>query len=217
MAKKASLILSSILLLAGCNRNSPDEYARFHNDGRAKPIVALMPVLDSTENELEWNLANEFTDSLRYKINAKGDLFLVSEKEIQAKIDTLADSDRPFDPEVNWAADRFPEQEFVVFTEIIQHEETPLDPKQSAESSAKLNMSMRVRVVDLRGKAPKVILQEIVEDTTFIPRAFTRENFAQEPWGSEMYDLSPMGVAHAQFIKEVTQRIEDYILLAKSR
>ena len=176
-----------------------------------------MPVLDSSESNPGWSLSQEFSNSIRSSLTQAGEVFLVSEKEIEAKIETLNEKDRPFDPDVSWVSDRFPGQEFVVFTELMEHDETPLDAKQSAESSAKLNMALRLRVIDLRGKQPQVILQEILTDSTYIPRAFTQENFSQGSWGTEMYEISPIGTAHAQFVKEVSQRIEEYILLAKSR
>lgn len=217
MSRKTTLLLGALLLVAGCKNNAPDEYAQFHQDGRAKPIVALMPVLDSSESKPGWSLSAEFSNSIRKALTQQGEVFLISDKEIEAKIETLSEKDRPFDPDISWVSDRFPEEEFVIFTELMEHEETPLDAKQSAESSAKLNMALRVRVIDLRGKEPQVILQEIVTDSSYVPRAFTQENFAQGLWGTEMYDLSPIGSAHAQFVKEVSQRIEEYILLAKSR
>jgi hypothetical protein len=75
---------------------------------------------------------------------------------------------------------------------------------------------MRVVVVDNRGQQPEVILQEIVHDSHFIPRQFNQYNFHQVSWGNEEFTISPLGMAHTQFLKEISSRIEDYILLAQS-
>lgn len=73
---------------------------------------------------------------------------------------------------------------------------------------------MRVRVFDLRGKEPKIVLQELIHDSHFIPRQFTQANFYQVPWGHESFSISPIGLAHAEFTKEISSRLEDYILMA---
>jgi hypothetical protein len=78
-------------------------------------------------------------------------------------------------------------------------------------------MSVRVRVIDMRGKQPKIVLQELIHDTHHIPRQFTRANFYQVAWGKESFNISPMGLAHAQLTKEIASRLEDYILLAMRR
>ncbi len=64
-------------------------------------------------------------------------------------------------------------------------------------------MSVRVRVIDVREKTPKVVLQEIVEQSHHVPRQFTKANFNQVPWGDEAFDISPLGIAHDQLCKEL--------------
>ena len=87
----------------------------------------------------------------------------------------------------------------------------------SADTSANLNMSLRVRMLDLRGPQPSIVLQEIVHDSHHIPKQFTRANFHQVEWGKGSFNISPLGLAHAQLTKEIASRIEDYALLAKHR
>ena len=76
-------------------------------------------------------------------------------------------------------------------------------------------MTIRVIVVDIRQAQPVVILQEVVQDSHFIPRQFNQYNFHQVYWGNEEFEVSPLGMAHTQFLKEISSRIEDYITLAK--
>ena len=112
----------------------------------------------------------------------------------------------------------FQGDQFVVFLELVEHEEVyKQDRKKTAdisECSADLNMSMRVRVFDLRGTEPKIVLQEMVHDSHFIPRQFTQTNFYQVPWGHESFSISPIGLAHAEFTKEIASRLEDYIVMS---
>ena len=76
-------------------------------------------------------------------------------------------------------------------------------------------MTMRVRVFDVRGNEPKVILQELVQNSHFIPRQFTSEHFYQASWGTENFQITPVGLAHAKFTKELASRIGEYVLLAR--
>jgi hypothetical protein len=78
-------------------------------------------------------------------------------------------------------------------------------------------MGIRLRVIDLRGNAPKVVLQEMIRDSYFVPKTLIPTDYSVEVWGTDNFRKSPMGIAHAQLVQEVATRITDYILLAKSR
>jgi hypothetical protein len=113
----------------------------------------------------------------------------------------------------------FQNEEFVTFLELVEHEFSPVKTKAMPlqEASNNLNMAVRVRVVDLRPAAPKIVLQEMIKDTYFVPKTLIPSDYAVDTWGTEGFRKSPMGVAHAQLIQDVANRISDYILLAKSR
>jgi hypothetical protein len=93
----------------------------------------------------------------------------------------------------------------------------PIVAKDVQESSAELIVSVRVLVVDVREKTPKVVLQEIVEQSNHVPKQFTKANFNQVPWGDEAFAVSPLGIAHDQLCKEIAARVEDYILISGAR
>ena len=78
--------------------------------------------------------------------------------------------------------------------------------------SADLNITIRLRIVDLRPFEPKIILQEMIHDTHHIPRQFTRANFYQVSWENEHFHISPLGLAHAELVKDLCNRLEEYIL-----
>ena len=75
---------------------------------------------------------------------------------------------------------------------------------------------MRLRVFDLRGKEPVVVLQEILHRNHLIPKPSDLKEPCPERWKRMTFIVSPLGLAHAQFTKEAVERIEDYILLSKS-
>lgn len=202
-----------LALVTGCNLNLiPLEDHKQQTQAALKPVVAIAPVIDSTEEDSIWSLSDEFTYCINHQLAQKNHLSLMDLDK------TLVLSQNPFGQDVSWIKKVFSHHGFVVFLELVEHNEVARqDDKKTIDSkkcSAELLMTMRVRVFDLRKDEPKVVLQELVHESHFIPRPFTRSNFQQEKWGHEMFTISPMGLAHSQFIKHICNRLEDYVLLA---
>ncbi|MDR2539483.1 MAG: hypothetical protein LBC45_02560 [Chlamydiales bacterium] len=206
----------ALTLVTGCHWNLiPQEENKQQIQVALKPIVAIVPVINSTEEDSIWNLSEEFTYCITNQLAQKNHLSLINlDKTTQGPVLGL----NPFGQDISWLKKVFSHHGFVVFLELVEHNEAVRqDDKQIIDSkkcSAELLMTMRVRVFDLQKNEPKVVLQELVHESHFIPRPFTRSHFQQEKWGHEMFAISPMGLAHAQFIKHICNRLEDYILLA---
>ena len=214
----AAAVLS--LLTGGCNQHdNASPVTHSEQPPSLRPVVALVPVIDSTKSDLSWNLADEWTASLDYRLSDSDRLYLVDLKTTYETLQKAKPIPNPFGMDCRWLKKTFPKNEFVVFLEIVEHEEVLRQDKKNPVApnlcTADLNMGVRVRVFDLRGDQPVAVLQEILHDTHFVPRPFTRANFDQIAWGEEGFDISPMGLAHATFVKEIARRIEDYILLQK--
>lgn len=206
------------LIVSGCNQHADSDPVTYSEHSPSlRPIVALVPVIDSTKNDLSWSLADEWTFALDHRLSCSNRLYLVDLKTTYDIVQKAKPLSNPFGIDYRWLKKVFSKNEFVVFLEIVEHEEilrqdkkNPVDPKLC---TADLNMGVRVRVFDLRGDQPIAILQEILHDAHFVPRPFTHANFDQIAWGEEGFDISPMGLAHTTFVKEIAKRIEDYILL----
>lgn len=206
-------IASLAIALAACG---PQEQimTRYHEDGRAKPVVTVASMIDTTSAELPWSLSDEFTESVTRQLQQSGRLFLASNEEFSL-------SENPFGQDLSWAKREFPNQEFVVFLELVEHALRPADGAAQAlspqEISNNLEMAIRLRVVDLRPETPKIVLQEIVKESYFIPKTLLPTDYNLLSWGREGYEKTPMGVAHAAITSEIAHRVSDYLLLAKSR
>ncbi|MBS0604030.1 MAG: hypothetical protein JSS60_03220 [Verrucomicrobia bacterium] len=206
------------LIAGGCDDNNNNTTSQAYEQApmRAKPVVAIVPVMDNTKNDLNWNLSDELSSSLYERISQRNHLLLVDASKVRSQVKKLGEKHNPFGPDISWVKKSFQGDQYVVFLELVEHEEVinqnkkrPSDPK---NCNAELNMSMRVRVFDLRDTEPKIILQELIHDTHFIPRQFTQANFYQVPWGDPSFSISPIGLAHANFTKEVASRIEEYVM-----
>jgi len=215
--RKSLFCLLGILFLVGCRKKN-DEFTLFHEDGRAKPIVKIAPVIDSSNYELSWSLSEELTDLIVNITAQKGSLYIPLEKTSHDHI-----TQNPFGNDLAWVKNHYKNSEFVVFTEIVEHEDAIADKKTDQEisdirkQSHDLNISMRVRVIDLRYDVPKIVLQEIIKDTFYISKNVLHSNCDIVVWGTEEYSKSPMGLAHMQVARYLVDQINDYVLLAKSR
>lgn len=203
---------------AGCQKDSQNQQSAMHSVSKTKPLVALFPIIDNTHSEqYRWNLSDEFTSSI-YSCLAQGPLYLESMPKVRELVKKCKEAPNPFGANISWIKKIFNKEQFVVFLELVQHEEVlirkfkEMDPK---SCDADLKLCMRVRVFDLRAEEPRIILQELIDDSHFIPRNFTRINFQHVPWGDDNFNFSPLGLAHWEFVKEISTRIEDYIIFAQ--
>jgi len=219
---RTAIVICLAALAAGCHPES-DSRQSFHYEEKEvlnRPVVALVPIIDSTTSELPWSLSDELTELVHERLEQKDKLHLIEENRIRSITKTLSSSDNPFANDISWVKNTFTNDEFVVFVELIEHDELPLNGQKFSspkECSYELNMTARIRVVDLRQQQPQIVLQELIHDTHFIPKRFSRFNFEQVIWGEENYNISPLGIAHGAFSKEIAKRVEDYILLSKSK
>lgn len=213
-------ILVATLLLASChNSNKDQQTTRYHDDGRAKPMVTIVPMMDSSSYEIPWSISEEFTSSVKDRLLKQGDLYLQNNETFH-----LSNDDNPFGSNIHWIKKAFNSTEFVVFLELVEHEDVPLlktvkNPSKISEakkSAVNLNIAMRLRIIDIRGDSPKIVLQEMIKDSYYISNYMERTDYNITHWGTDEYKTSPMGMAHAQFSKRIIERVNDYIMLSKS-
>jgi len=209
--RKLSAVLLGLSIIS-CGKGG-DEMSRYHEDGRAKPVVAVASMIDTTSFECPWSISEELTSMIASQIGQSSEIFVNPKEE-------FAFAENPFGNDLSWIKREFNNHEFVVFLELVQHENAPVakDKKAAAfEVSTNINIAVRVRVLDLRSSAPKVVLQELIRSSYYVPKTLLPTDYNEVVWGSEEYRTTPMGIAHAELVQEVVSRLSDYILLAKSR
>ena len=217
IARVLYLSLCMVLLFTGCQKEDKLQCTRFHEDGRAKPVVAVAHVIDSSNFDLDWSLSDEFTKLISNRISYQGKLFISEDCHPD-----LASDKNPFAQDLSWVKNHFPDTEFVVFSELIQHENIPAAENQGSsfslyqDASTYLNITFRVRVVDVRENV-EIVLQEMIRDSYYIPKNMIPTDYSLTTWGTDTYATSPLGMAHIQIVKEIVERAQTYILLAKSK
>lgn len=203
-----AITIFSLLIFVSCNDSKNNQVSRFYDDGRSRPIVAVSPVIDSSSYELPWSLSEELTQLIFTNLSKNKNIFISSMSETE---ESLSASDNPFDADVDWIKNRFEKKEFLVFMELVKHNEI------KKEHHTNLDMSIRLKIIDVRAKEPKVILQECVCDNYYIAKGPSKSDYQNVVWGSSDYLNSRMGMAHNQLANQIASRISDYIALAKSR
>jgi hypothetical protein len=214
------LILSCLFFVSCAGRFDHRAQYVYHDDGTAKPKVALIPVFDRSGAETSWNLSDELTEMIENRMDQTGQFYITQDFETLGKVLMNQADLNPFFEEMNWVKESNSATEFLIFVELVEHKVTPSNSKGifslTMLQSYTLDMSIRIRVIDIRGQSPKVILQEITQQSFHIPWRFTSFDYKKSGWSKTTFYLSPMGSAHAQMVKRITKQIHDYILLAKS-
>lgn len=210
-------------LLTGCSHNSmeSENVTRFHDDGRAKPIVAVLPVIDHSGEDFPWNLSEELSYSVYNKFAKRGNFWIDSFAQSVRAAQKIPKKVDLFGKDLSWVKTHFPEHEFVVILELIEHDIHMKQQKNSIMDkltpSCELDMAIRIRVFDVRNETPEVILQEVLTQTNMIPKQSGLAEKGSDRWKQRTYAVSPLGFSHIQLSKEIVRRVEEYVILAKSK
>lgn len=215
--KKSSFLI--MLLLAGCSKYSaPEEQVLFHDDGSAKPKLAVVKVIDTTTNNLKWDLSTEMTELLVEQLYSTQKFYLTDDFHLIGNAQLKNMELSPYSDDMRWLLEMNSSSEFVLFTEVIDHHIfTPETDSYNPLAHIKtLNLSLRVCVLDIRTSNPKVILQETFKHQFSIPFEFGSYEEKGSGLSSKTFALSPLGQAHKKILSEATSQVEDYILIAQS-
>ena len=213
MKQTIMYLIAATLLCVGC-ANSYRDTTLYQKSGRTKPIVAVMPVIDTTaSNSYSWDISHELTEEVRRRVFDSSRMYLLREGgslQTATALNIPDVSALPKDAKQSLGA-----AEFVVVTELLDQHETSYglasDRPFLDEIGSILSLTMRVRVLDVREDIPKVILQEIVSQDHTIARPYLRTDYSKTPWGTEAFDRTPLGLAHSKLVREVVGRVEGYV------
>lgn len=208
-----SLFIS--LIAVGCSGPRYVDYFPYHDDGTAKPRVALLPMIDGSNCQVPWNIADELTQGVKYRMMNNGDIYLLSDKEMGPDVHNLNETEL-FSPDMSYAK-KICNADFVVATELVEHKVLPYErgktpspyPTQGFVCNYVLNMKVRIKVMDIRCERPSVILQEIFVSNHLVPKERDVADYNQDRWGTPGYSGTLYGRAHQLLTRDLAQRIED--------
>ncbi len=210
------LTIALLSLLTGCSRSCRDT-SLYQRTGQIKPIVTVMPVINSAaDRSVPWDYSREFTDEIRKRMFDSSKLYLLREggsMEFAKELNIPNPEQLPID-----AKDQLGATEFVVITEFLNQEEVPYGLTSARpyleEMGSVLSLAMRVRVVDVRKEQPKVILQDVIDYDHIIAKPYMKTDYVKASWGTEAFERTPLGAAHSKVVREVVAHVENYVIAA---
>lgn len=205
------------VMMAGCAPRYVD-YFPYHENGRPKPKVVLLPFGDDTGGCVRWNMAEELASSLAYRVLCNGQLFMIADDEVRNRLDGCNAPDY-FTPDLSFSQ-RFCGADYVVAVELVEHESVPYQrgmcqwfvPPQKYHWRSVLQAKLRLRIIDVRCMTPRIVLQEIFTSQYPIPSDKECIDYSACHWGSDAYASTPLAKAHDRLISELVCRIEGVIL-----
>jgi hypothetical protein len=219
MQKSVFISALTILFLSSCNYSNKQELETVYQDGRGKPHLTILQVVDSSQNTLPWDLSHEMTSILESQIKAFGAIYLEDQEQISTDLEytQLAKKIIRNPNEIDAVNSK---TEFLSIVEIIDHQQQAIHDKKNLahpEATAQLlTIKARVKVYDLRKAIPSLVLSEIINHESTIPWQMTKVNYKKNHYMTKQYLVTPIGLAHKQLMHKTAKRIHDYVLLAKS-
>lgn len=205
------------VMMASCGPRCVD-YFPYHESGKPKPKVVILPFGDDIGGCVRWSMADELASSLAYKVLCNGQLFMIAEDEVKSRLGGCTPEEF-FTPDLSFAQ-RFCGADYVVAVEIVEHESIPYQKgmclwtiaPQTYHWRSVLQTKLRLRIIDVRCMTPKVVLQEIFTSRYPIPTDKECIDYSSCCWGMGAYASTPLAKAHDKLIGELVCRIEGVIL-----
>ncbi len=212
-------IFMSLFLLSSCSKKSSSNSC-YYDDGSKKPTIVLVPMLDSTSYDAPWSLSEELSCSLKNELEKKEDFYFMQDMNFDLNL-----KENPFNSNLAWVKRNFKPAEFVVFIELVEHDDIPItktvkDPESIPafrKNASNLNMAARIRIIDIRKDEPIIVLQELIKNSCYMANTIDKVDYNAVIWGTEAYKNTPMEAAHQELIGTLKNRIYEYIHLAKTR
>jgi hypothetical protein len=205
-------IFLTLLLFTSCaERHFSANDFPFHDNGSPKPKIAIVPVLANKPFNESWDLSEELTETITNNFLETKKFYITKDFAVLGKHLKNLNEINPLIEDVNWLYENASSSEFIVFFELVEHSLEPL-PSLIPPQSYELKMAMRVHVLDIRSSEPKLVLQELIQDSFHIA---IKIDYSKDTLFKTAFELSPLGSAHSQMCKNLTRRIQDYIFLAK--
>ncbi len=200
-----------MFLFSSCaERHFSSDQFPHHDNGTAKPRVAIVPVITTKASDVPWNLSEELTEIISEKFAETKQFFLTSDFSVLRNYLTDLSEINPLIEDLRWLYENGSSSEFVIFVELVEHLLIPKDGSKLLPKAYTLHMAFRTHVIDIRAATPKVILQELVQESFPIS---LKLDYSKSLVNKTAFFLSPLGLAHSHMVKKTTKQIQDYILL----
>lgn len=205
------IALSFILTMLAVSCGGPRyvDYFPCHDDGKMKPSVVVVPVMVPCEVPNGNELSRSLTSNIRFQFMNEGELYLFSEGEVHKGLSDIG--------QVEWLtkneafAQHFCSADFIVLTELMQSPVLPSCNNAPCPCQYNFIAKLRIKIIDVRPRCPRVVLQEILKGDYVIPCSAEDVTCGVINWNPETYRTSPMGKVHQRLVAAYVHRVEEVI------
>ncbi len=217
------LSLALVCLVTSCNMNYGGD-AKYTDHGREKPTVEVLPLIDRTQTKLPWSLSKELTDFTRDRLKQSGRLLVAARAGAYPEMLRYTREDL-MGTRMDFAKD-FKGANYILLMELVSHQVTPytrnmdlkpIYPVGGGEATEVIQMSLHMRLIDVRTDEPRVVMQREMPSNHLVPKGkeFANIGYADIRPGDPRFLATPLGRAHARMIRDVAEQVEQYIGLSR--
>lgn len=213
-----ALFIILALVVTACNGPHYIDYFPYHDDGTPKPKVVVIPLVDSSNCELPWNVSEEITVGIHQQLMDSGEFYVPSPSEVGPVWGSIRQINLFTADLSNENLHRdFTNTDYIIALELIEHstrQETPCVGKRGFKCCAAnrlLTTRVRIKIIDIRCNAPKIVLYEVFKTCYALTPSTGAIDLGEIAWGSPGYEKTPCGIAHERLIRSLAARFEEVI------
>jgi len=174
----------------------------------------VLPVVDhSRDVGIPWSISHELTEEVCARIDGVKQIYLLRDvgtrqiaERLTAPNPSLIDQD---------AVAGLANTEFVVSTEVIEQTKKQRGATVQDREATQVSLTLRVRILDIRGEHPRLLLQEVLEQEHMASHMDLEKEYALASWGTEAFSKTSMGQAHSRLVRKLCSRVQSYIEAAR--
>jgi hypothetical protein len=214
---KVLMVGLAIILPSGCF-SSHHTGEKYYQDGRHKPVVALFPVADHTNQPFGWDASSHLTHLFQNAIEDQTPFHIPPREHLKQLIGRVNSKDLFTSPETV-AKQFFPGHDYLVAMELLEQHIEKLpeyeENKLLHTSRGNILLTGRVLVISFYQGNTRVILQEAINIKQ--PIHLMDENIDYHKIGPDdaLFEKAPLELAYKRLAKEVAQRVKHYVGLER--
>jgi len=215
---KFCFALFGLVLSAGCISNYKSS-GPYYQDGRLKPVVAVLPVADRTNHLFGWDSSPYLTHVFQNTVESDTQFHISPRENLKNIISKVDQKDLFTSPEI--VAKQFhPGNDYLIAMELldqsIENYRDHPEHKQTLDTSkGAIHLTGRVLVVSFYQGGSRVILQEMITIKQPIHYLDEELDYNKITPEDSRFSNSALQQAYKRLAKEATHRMQRYIGLER--
>ncbi len=209
-----ALLIAVMCAVSACQSRYADFFP-YHDNGTKKPSFTLLPVVDDTHNPLLKGFSEELTKAVRNRLKRTGKTYSPPIAEMRRDLGSASAKELADTKDLKMFS-RFKGSDFVVVLDTVDCQVVPykrgtikpLYPADIDHDTAKVLMiAMRLEIVDLKGKEPRIARMELVKSNHMI----TDEVLEQ----AEKGNMQALELVRSRLARDLANKIEETVCIKK--